>query len=243
MKRLWQYLHEFRPGDEFVCILVGEGVLALLDILCYREWIWLIFLQVLLLPYLRQVHIFRKKREKMVFERGFQRLLQNLTASLQAGLSLENAFMEAAAEDHHPLFSRELDRIVRGLGLHIPLDELFYDFALRADSDEIYEFAAVLEIVRMTGGNMVEIARDAVTHLRRKLEAGEEIQVILSGRIFEKNMMLVMPFLILAYLRITNPGYVSCLYHNPAGYLIMTGMIACVVSCFFWTEKIMDIGL
>lgn len=71
----------------------------------------------------------------------------------------------------------------------------------------------------------------------------KELQVSMSGRIFEKNIMLCMPLGVLLYLRLANPGYVDSLYRIPAGNLLMTGVIAGMILCFFWTEKIMAVEL
>ena len=55
--------------------------------------------------------------------------------------------------------------------------------------------------------------------------------------------MLLMPFGVLLYLRLANPGYVDSLYRLPAGNLLMSIVIAGTVLCFFWTEKIMNVEL
>ena len=78
-------------------------------------------------------------------------------------------------------------------------------------------------------------------HLKYKMDTEEEIRVLLSGKLFEKNIMLSMPFFILVYLRLANPEYVACFYKSVAGHLIMSAMIGITAACFFWSDKIMDI--
>ncbi len=99
----------------------------------------------------------------------------------------------------------------------------------------------MIEIVRSTGGNMVEILKRTMQHLKYKMDTEEEIRVLLSGKLFEKNIMLSMPFFILLYLRLANPKYVECFYNTILGHLVMSGMIGITVFCFFWSEKIMNI--
>ena len=101
----------------------------------------------------------------------------------------------------------------------------------------------VLHIAKSTGGNVVEILKNSMEHLQSRMEVTKELQVSMSGRIFEKNIMLCMPLGVLLYLRLANPGYVDSLYRIPAGNLLMTGVIAGMILCFFWTEKIMAVEL
>ena len=84
------------------------------------------------------------------------------------------------------------------------------EFAESTGLEEAKQFAVVIEIVRSTGGNMVEILKRTMQHLKYKMDTEEEIRVLLSGKLFEKNIMLSMPFFILLYLRLANPEYVEC---------------------------------
>ena len=115
------------------------------------------------------------------------------------------------------------------------------EFAESTGLEEAKQFAVVIEIVRSTGGNMVEILKRTMQHLKYKMDTEEEIRVLLSGKLFEKNIMLSMPFFILLYLRLANPEYVECFYNTILGHLVMSGMIGITVFCFFWSEKIMNI--
>lgn len=85
------------------------------------------------------------------------------------------------------------------------------------------------------------ILKRTMQHLKYKMDTEEEIRVLLSGKLFEKNIMLSMPFFILLYLRLANPKYVECFYNTILGHLVMSGMIGITVFCFFWSEKIMNI--
>ena len=136
---------------------------------------------------------------------------------------------------------RQMRRIIQGLDLHITLEQLFMEFAESTGLEEAKQFAVVIEIVRSTGGNMVEILKRTMQHLKYKMDTEEEIRVLLSGKLFEKNIMLSMPFFILLYLRLANPKYVECFYNTILGHLVMSGMIGITVFCFFWSEKFMNI--
>ena len=215
--------------------LIVEAGLILLNILCYGDIRWLLLEQILLFPCFNVLKRKKREKEKHLYEKGFQNLLQSMMTSLQAGYSLNNSCrialkeLEELYQDQNNPMLRQMRRIIQGLDLHITLEQL------------LKQFAVVIEIVRSTGGNMVEILKRTMQHLKYKMDTEEEIRVLLSGKLFEKNIMLSMPFFILLYLRLANPKYVECFYNTILGHLVMSGMIGITVFCFFWSEKIMNI--
>ena len=213
--------------------LIVEAGLILLNILCYGDIRWLLLEQILLFPCFNVLKRKKREKEKHLYEKGFQNLLQSMMTSLQAGYSLNNSCRIAL---------KELEELYQDQNnLHITLEQLFMEFAESTGLEEAKQFAVVIEIVRSTGGNMVEILKRTMQHLKYKMDTEEEIRVLLSGKLFEKNIMLSMPFFILLYLRLANPEYVECFYNTILGHLVMSGMIGITVFCFFWSEKIMNI--
>ncbi|MBS6722041.1 MAG: type II secretion system F family protein [Clostridiales bacterium] len=226
----------------------GEGVILILAVIAYDSFFWMLPLQVLLLPIHRLIRENRRRRLHRQHVEGFGQVLQSLMTSLQAGYSLENACRVSLKElaglyrPDHPTV-RQLRQIVRGIELRRSPEQMFMEYAGETQIEEIYEFAVVLHIAKSTGGNVVEILKNSMEHLQSRMEVTKELQVSMSGRIFEKNIMLCMPLGVLLYLRLANPGYVDSLYRIPAGNLLMTGVIAGMILCFFWTEKIMAVEL
>ena len=233
--------------ENVIFFLEGELGLLLLNILCYGDMYWMILEQVLMVPCFKILKERKKKKEQQLYQKGFQDLLQSLLTSLQAGYSLNNSCRIALREleslyegEQNPMLG-QMRRIVQGIDLHIALEQLFMDFAERTNLEEARQFAVVIEIVQSTGGNVVEILKRTMQHLKYKMDTEEEIRVLLSGKIFEKNIMFSMPFFILVYLRLANPEYVACFYKSVAGHLVMSVIIGITAACFFWSDKIMDI--
>lgn len=237
-----------RLKENILLFLMGEVGLLLLNILCYGDIRWMALEQVLMVLWFKILKERKRKRELRLYQKGFQDLLQSLMTSLQAGYSLDNSCriamkeLEKLYQDPKNPMLKQMRRIIQGIDLHIALEQLFTDFADSTELEEARQFAVVIEIVRSTGGNIVEILKRTMQHLKYKMDTEEEIRVLLSGKLFEKNIMLSMPFLILLYLRLANPEYVACFYNSVMGHLVMSVMIGITVFCFFWSERIMDIA-
>lgn len=221
--------------------------ICFLSYLWYDSRYWFFFLQVLLIPYGYYLHNRRIINRKRQYERGFYELLQSMLPSLQAGYSLENACIaayrelrEVDGEDH--AFVVQMALVVQGIEVHIPVEDLFLEMASATDSEDIHQFAVVLEILKNMGGNSVEILRNSMIRIQKKMETTEEIRTILSGKIYEKNLMLLMPFFLMIYLRVSNGCYLDMLYHTLPGRLVMTLALAGIIVCFYWSECIMKIS-
>ena len=217
--------------------------------LCYRSLLWMIPLQLLQIPVQSEYRRWESEREKRWYMEGFQEILSSLVTSLHAGLSLENACRSALHELRlcyegrtHPALSK-MEELCRGLDLNIPVEVLFLRFAEESQVEDIYEFAIVLDIVRKTGGNIIDIIRTTADHLKMKMDTANEMRVILSGILFEKNVMLLMPFFMLGYLNLTGSTYTDCFYYTAAGRVVMSGVILVVTVCYYWSEHIVKIEI
>lgn len=224
--------------------LFGELLIAGLAILWYDNLWWFLALQVLLLPYGIYLKQARRKKDAKMYEKGFYDYLQVLLPSLQAGYSLENACLAASQElrqmagGDHP-FVKKLTILEHGIEVHIPLEDLFSELAEETENEEIYQFSIILRIIRNMGGNSIDILRNSMMRIQKKMETSEEIRTLLSGKIYEKNLMVMMPFFMVIYLRIANPNYLQALYHTIVGQILMSAILAGIIACFYWTEQIL----
>ena len=248
-KRFPAEIRKMKVKEAFLVFLSGEGFLCAVNFLCYMDPVWMLPLQVFMIAYFREagrlLHRFRQKR----YREDFRALLQSLITSLQAGYSLENALgaarkeMTAAGLQGRISLMGKIEAMNRRRKRHVPLRQLFADLARETDLEEIYEFAMIIDVVYRTGGNMVETIRDLTEHLKEKMDTGREIEVLMSGRVFEKNIMLTMPFLILLYLRLSDPGYTECFYKSLSGHIIMTGMLAATYGAYLWSDRILRLEM
>lgn len=230
-------------------VLIIELILIPVVWLCYGNLLFLIPAQVIVPFGVKKIREYCKERRKDACRLGFSELLTSFMTSVQAGFSMENACFQACdelvvmhqgAED--PLVS-ELKIIVKKLKLGVPVVKAFRDLADQLEIEEIEEFATVLEIVSVTGGNTVEILKNSLDHLREKMDTNAQIQLMMTGKLFEKNIMLIMPFVIIIYLRLTNPEYMLCYYESLAGRVVMTIVLAVIAGGYYWAERIMKIEI
>lgn len=185
-----------------------------------------------------------ERKEKLVLQ--FRDFILAVSSGLQAGYSIENAFLEAGRETielhgEQSLIGQEIKLICHGIGNHVSLEMLLLDLGRRSDQDDIGDFAEIFSIARRSGGNLREIIRKSAEMTGEKIAVQREIRTILSSRRYEQKIMNMIPILIIAYLQMTSQGYFNALYGNLPGILIMTGALAVYLAAWHISDKMVEI--
>lgn len=183
------------------------------------------------------------QRKHLTEERRWQLNLQfkdglaSVSAALNAGYSVENALAEAV-KDLKLMYSPkafiicEFEGIVRQINMNRTVEEVLKEFADRSGIDDIKNFAEVLITAKRTGGDLIKIIRSTGNVIGDKIEVKREILTLITAKKFEYRIMNVIPFCIIAYLRLFSPGFLNPLYGNPFGILFMSFILIvyCVVG-------------
>jgi tight adherence protein B len=82
-----------------------------------------------------------------------------------------------------------------------------------------------------------------VENIDRRLEVEEEIDTMITSKRLEQNIMSAMPFVIILYLRVCNPGYMDALYGNALGIAAMSACLVITAATVIWGRKITDIHM
>ncbi|HCM92859.1 MAG TPA: type II secretion system protein F [Lachnospiraceae bacterium] len=205
----------------------------------------LIFLPMIFL-FLRYVKkgLIRKRKDLLKIQ--FRDMIDSIASALRAGYSIENAFYESGKDmsrlhGRDSLIVRELDLFFLKLENGIPLEAILSDFASRTGVEDISDFSEIFVLAKRNGGDFTGIIGKTVRIMREKDETEREISVILSGRKYEQRVMCIIPIGIIIYLRITSREFLSVLYHNPAGAVIMTACLAIYIASYLISAKLIDI--
>lgn len=176
----------------------------------------------------------------------FKSMIEALVASLNAGYSLEHAFEDAKKDlallyDRQEFIFKELDIILSGLRMNIPLERLLKDFGERSDIDDINNFANVVMAAKRSGGSLIRIIQKTVNSIADKIAVEEEIETLVAAKKLEERIMMVMPYGIIFYLRVSNGEFLEVLYHNALGVMLMTLFLVMIYAADIWASRIMEI--
>lgn len=226
-----------------------EGILYIVMI----AWLFYdrISLTILLIPYLfifmRQQRARKIYQEKEKLRKEFREMMISIGNSLSAGYSIENALKTAKSDielyQEHSMLAKELHLLINRLKMNEPVDKLLLDMADEVELQEFYQFAQVISIAKKSGGNLIEITENTIEHLGQAIQTKEEIHTMIAAKQMEKKIMSVMPYFILLYVRIANPGYFDVLYQSFAGVLVATISLLCLWIADIWAERVTEIEI
>ena len=130
-------------------------------------------------------------------------------------------------------------KILISVILSLSIHEIFIKAGRETDIEDIWQFGEIYQIAYASSGNMSVIMDKAAQVLIEKLEIRNNAYIALNERIFELKIMNMMPFLIIVYVSLTNPGYFDVMYHNLKGILIMTGVLIVYILSYLWGQKLL----
>ena len=187
-----------------------------------------------------------RKYERSLLSLQFRESILAVSTSLNAGYSVENSFIEAYHDmrkmyGDEAAITKEYHRIVLRLRDNEQIEDIIKDFARRSEIEDINDFAGVFESAKRIGGDMTNIIKRAAANISEKIEVRREIETSVSARKLELKIMAAVPFFILLYLMTSSAGFISILYHNPEGQIIMTVALALYLCGIITAEKIINI--
>lgn len=240
--------YQLKPRELWQCLGMSLLLGVVLAYLFYDSWLGMFLTPLLFL-------IIRRRREKERLDglqsdlaKEFVDALRSVSASLMAGYSMENAWRVAQREicrlyGQDSLLGKELEMINHSMELNTPLENLLSEFGERSGNSDIASFAEVFAFAKRSGGNFVTIIEGTTEHMRARFETEREIQVLVASRKMEQKVMNLMPLLILAYLKLTSPGFLDVLYGNFPGVLFMSLCLLLYGLALVLAEKLMDIRM
>lgn len=186
----------------------------------------------------------RKRKQQLEIE--FRDVILSVSSNLQAGYSIENAFQEAYKElvilyGKNSLMAQELCLLFRKLANNEQLEDALLNLAKRSGVQDIRDFADIFQIAKRGGGNMRAVIANTAEIIGDKQAVRLEIDTVMSEKKIEQTIMRYIPFFIIFYISITSKGYFESLYHNVAGWLIMTAALAVYGLACKLSDKILNI--
>ena len=167
------------------------------------------------------------EKNKKIMKNQFREMILSMATNLKVGYSPENAFLEAYVDlvnlyGTNSKIIYELETVKKGLSVNLSFGNLLRDFEKKCNIEEISEFVDIFCLAEKTGGNLVEIIDSTANMISQKIVVDEEIEIIIRAGKLERQLMMVIPFLIVLYIESTNKNFFAPLYHNFAGILIMS---------------------
>lgn len=210
-----------------IIIFLSSIVTAGITFLFYDSGYGLIFaipiLAITYELYTKQV----QENRKNTIKREFREILMALSNNLSAGMSVENAFIEAEHNiwilyGKNSIMQPELFRLNQKVQMGAAIEKQFANLAKQYRVDEMRTFSELFLYAKRVGGDYTQNIRGLASRMNERIGVKEELEAQLSEKMLELRIMVAVPPGILAYLKIFSKGFLDPLYHNAMGIGIMT---------------------
>ncbi len=186
-----------------------------------------------------------KKREQEFLD-AFSDGIRFMAEGMKVGYSVENAISSALFElkllfPKQSRIVKEFERMVYLLHINRPAEQVMQEFSKRIKLKDIEDFVVVFSMAKRSGGDSIQMIREAVQQIREKREVEKEIQVVIAAKKFEFKIMCVIPFFIIFYMKIAFPQFMKILYKNVTGVILMSLCFAIFIGACYAGKKITDI--
>ena len=188
------------------------------------------------------------EKKKGEFLLQFKEMTELMASSLNVGYSVENAMREAQKELQifrleDTLLKAELAWMIRQMRLQIPIEQIWMDFAKKTELEDIQNFAAIFALAKRSGGNMIAILKNTICQIAEKIDVQREVNTILAAKKYEFRVMCIIPYMMIAYMKVSFPEFMSCLYGNAVGIGVMTVCLGIYVAAYSLGGKIIKINI
>lgn len=182
-----------------------------------------------------------KKRRAVLLEQ-LPDTLSILASSLRAGYSFLQALDTVSKEIGEPA-SSEFQRVVAEIRLGRPIDDALNALAERIDSDDLRWAVIAINVQRQVGGNLAEVLDVVANTVRERDYIRRQVQVLSADGRLSVWILSSIPFLLLLYLAIINPGYVDPLFSRALGIAMLVGGSAMLAVGIWLMRKVIKIDV
>lgn len=243
-KNYWQ--QDIRKYEYLLALAKGILLISMISYLFYGTWICTILFSPYLIWYIKSWEKQLVKKKQAKFRLQFKEAIQSLSAALNVGYSVENAMRETIKDlkgiyKKDDIILREFSYMIRQLQMNVSVETVLQSFAQRTTDEDVHTFVTVFNMAKRSGGDTLEIIRNAVRQMGEKIDVEREITTLLSGKKLELKIMTMIPLGMVLYMKISFPEFLDVLYGNVAGAIIMSICLLVYLVAYEMGRRIVEI--
>ena len=167
------------------------------------------------------LYIYNKRAKRMQkFQKQLPEALDLMARSLKAGHAFTGGLRMVADEFDDPI-GVEFDRTLGEINFGVGVPEALKNLTSRIDCIDLNFFVTSIIIQRETGGNLAEILESIAYLIRERFKLFGKIRILASEGKLSGVVLVILPFFLAFALYILNPGYITTLFTDPFGHILL----------------------
>ena len=171
----------------------------------------------------------RKKRLKK-FNDGLADMISSIIKSLRAGFSFAQALQAVEEEVDSPI-KEEVAIVLKEMQYGSNLEDALSHFYKRVPSGDLDIMIQAILIQRQVGGNLATVLSKIEDTIRERNKIYREVKTLTAQGRMSGLVIGLMPFVIGFLIYLIQPSYVSMMFKNPVGIIMMScGFISGIIG-------------
>jgi tight adherence protein B len=239
-KMLSQADIQIRAGNFLMLSALSATVLAVVVILWSKMPVlgWAGVLMGFFLPYAYATHLRTKRFDK--FEELFPQAIDTLARAVRAGHAFTTALELIANEVAEPV-AGEFRKLFEEQKFGLPVRDALINLTERIPLVDVKFFITAVMLQRETGGNLAEILDNLSYVIRERFKILRQVRVYTAQGRLTMALLMGLPPLVIAVMRIMNPSFVEPLFSDPIGHALLVIGITLQTVGYFVIRRIIQI--
>ncbi len=182
---------------------------------------------------------FLKKRREARFLNNFPDAVDVITRGIKAGLPLLDSLKMIATDAPEPIRS-EFRSIIETQTVGIPIGEACLRLYERIPLPEANFFGIVVSIQQRAGGNLSEALGNLSRVLRDRKKMKAKIQAMSMEAKASASIIGALPLVVMGLVWMTSPEYISLLWTDSFGRLLLGGSLVWMATGVFVMRKMIN---
>ena len=247
MTNLDEYTLNKKEIAVFYAVLTISGLMV--SFLLYRN----ILFAVVIVPFARRIKgfaeqaIIRSRRRKYMAE--FKDFLFMASTAIGAGRSMKDAVAESIPSlkniyGEKSILAGDLEKAYERMEKGGENDvSVLNDLSEASGIEDVHDFVTIYSICKSTGASLITALNKAAAVIMEKMSIDREIEELIKRKENEGLVIFAMPALIILFLNLTAPDYISPLYETIAGRIIMTIVAASNIGIYALIQRITNVEI
>ena len=184
------------------------------------------------------LNFLRARREKR-FTSDFASAIDVVVRSVKSGLPTGDALKIVASEFRDPVGS-EFKRLIESMKLGVTLEQALKRMFENMPTTEVSFFAIVMTIQQKSGGNLSEALGNLASVLRDRKRLQGKIRAMSSEAKASAMIIGALPPGVMGLVYVTTPAYMSLLFTERAGNLMLAGCVLWMSLGIFVMKKMIN---
>jgi tight adherence protein B len=186
----------------------------------------------------------RRRRTKRfnAFEEFLPECIDLVGRALRAGHPLSSGFKMAADDGPEPV-AGEFRRVFEEQRFGLPVQDSLLSMADRINLVDVRILVTAILIQREVGGNLAEILDNLAAVVRARFTIRRQVRVYTAQGRMTGYLLSALPIIIFSILYMLNPEYMSILFTDPVGKILIAIALSMQLLGFLWIRKIIKIEI